>query len=576
MVAAVAAALGAGASAAAGGPEFARRYQRFAVAADHPLASEAGAEILRAGGNAVDAAVATSFALSVVRPFSCGIGGGGFMVIAGADAPPTAICYREMAPAAIGPETYERIDDRDASVRGGLACGVPGTVAGLLHALEKYGSMDRARVLAPAIRLAREGFAADAAYAGAARGVIAKFDAQPEWKKRFAFTWERFLGAGKVSEGDIIKLPEQAAVLEAIAAHGREGFYAGEVGEAVVQAVRAAGGEITIEDLAAFKVVELTPLRTEFDGRVYLTMPPPSSGGLAMAQVFGLLERTKVREQVTRNNAAAYTQLVAEAFKHAFADRATWLGDPAFVDVPVARLLSGPYLDGLAKRIEIGRTHGPEWYGSRPEGEAGAPGLPDDGGTSHLCVVDADGLAVACTETINLHLGSLVSSDRLGFCLNNEMDDFTTRGGEANAFGLKQSDRNRPAAGKRPLSSMSPTIVLDADGRVRAVAGGSGGPRIITATTQVLLNALVRGDDAARAVERGRIHHQWSPNVLEVEPGFAERHQGMGVDIWMRKVHHQVATAKPAETACVQLIVREKDGWHAASDPRKGGRPAGE
>lgn len=559
---------------------FAARYERFAVAADHPMASEAGTEIMRAGGNAVDAAVATSFALSVVRPFSCGIGGGGFMVIAGGNdaamKPGVAICYREMAPGAAGPEYFERLDDRDASVRGGKACGVPGTVAGLLHALEKYGSMDRARVMAPAIRLAREGFKADEAYAAAARGVIAKFEDHPEWKTRFVFAWERFVGAGKVEVGDTIKLPEQATVLESIAAHGREGFYAGEVGEAVVQAVREAGGAMTIEDLAAFKVLELTPLRAEFDGRVFLTMPPPSSGGLAMAQVFGLLERTKLRSQVEKNNPAAYTQLVAESFKHAFADRATWLGDPAFVDVPATRLLSGPYLDGLARRIEIGRTHGPEWYGSRPDEGGEAPRVPDDGGTSHLCVVDANGMAVACTETINLHFGSLVSSDRLGFCLNNEMDDFTTRGGEANAFGLRQSDRNRPAPGKRPLSSMSPTIVLDAEGRVRAVAGGSGGPRIITATTQVLLNALVRGDDAARAVERERIHHQWSPDVLEVEPGFAERHQGMGVDIWMRKVHHQVVTAKPTETACVQLIVREKDSWHAASDPRKGGRPAGE
>jgi gamma-glutamyltranspeptidase/glutathione hydrolase len=303
-----------------------------------------------------------------------------------------------------------------------------------------------------------------------------------------------------------------------------------------------------------------------------------------MAEVFGLLERKHLGEQVGKQAWAAYTQILVESFKHAFADRAAWLGDPAFVDVPVARLISGPYLDGLAKQIQFGRTFAPEFYGSRPEPAPDPADPPHDHGTSHLSIIDlrpGKRMAVACTETINLHFGSLVSSDQLGFCLNDEMDDFTTRwdkdgAAAANAFNLVQSERNRPQPGKRPLSSMSPTIVLDKDGRVEAVAGGSGGPRIITATVQVLLNTLLRGDDAWAAVSRKRIHHQWKPNELELEPGFDERQTGLGVDMWMRKQHHQVVESKPTETACVQLIVRKQGKLDAACDPRKGGAPAGE
>ncbi len=578
-------------------------FHHYAVAADHPLASRAGAEILERGGNAVDAAVATSFALSVVRPFSCGLGGGGFMVIYSeksddsvkASGPRAiAINYRETAPACAVPDYFQKLDDPLASTRGGKACAVPGSVAGLLHALDRYGTLDRARVLAPAIRLANEGFPADAAYAAAAGGLIAQFEKHPDWKTRFAFTWERFLGAGQVKVGDMIRLPEQARVLEAVAARGRDGFYTGQVAQDIIDADRAAGGGLTLADLAGYKVVETEPLRAGFDGRTLITMPPPSSGGVAMAEVFGLLDRKHLAEQVKNQAWAAYTQIIVESFKHAFADRATWLADPAFADVPVRRLLSGPYLDRLASYIEIGRTNPPELYGSRPGDPMIDPGPPpEDGGTSHFSIIDlrTDGgrapMAVACTETINLHFGSLVSSDKLGFCLNDEMDDFTTRWNDAakpgkpepsqpaNAFHLVQSERNRPQPGKRPLSSMSPTIVIDADGRIRAVAGGSGGPRIITATTQVLLNALVRGDDAAHAVARKRFHHQWKPNQLEFEPGFDERQAGLGVETWMRKLHHHVVTAQPEETACVQLILRKADTLDAASDPRKGGAPAG-
>jgi len=579
---------------------FSASYERFAVAADHPLASAAGAEVLRSGGNAVDAAVATSFALSVVRPYACGIGGGGFMVIAGinvgareangdastvgasgeGEGPPprpvplgggvggVCINYREMCPGAVGAEYFEKIDDLEASTRGGKSCGVPGTVAGLMYALDKYGTMERAKVLAPAIRLAREGYACDAAYLRAAKSLIERFDQKPEWKTRFAFTWTRLLASGTIAIGDIIKLPEQAAVLERIAAEGAAGFYKGEVGRTIVEAARADGGELTLEDLAGFEVVEMLPLRVKFAGRTLLMMPPPSSGGLAMAEVFGILERKNLDDVVKTENWAFYTFLLVESLKHAFADRAKFLGDPAFVDVPVARLLSKEYLDELAGRVRVGKVKHSELYGTMGQ-------LPEDGGTSHLSVIDGKGGAVACTETINLGFGSLVATEKLGFCLNDQMDDFTTRRGGVNAFGLQQSDKNLPAPRKRPLSSMSPTIVMDKQGRVEAVAGGSGGPRIITATVQVLLNALVRGDSAARAVSRPRIHHQWKPYLLEIETGFDEKHEGMGVDMWMRKMGNTVKEVTAG--AAVQVIVRNSSGgWDAACDPRVGGKPDGQ
>lgn len=559
-------------------------YARFAVAADHELASRAGAEILAAGGNAVDAAVATSFALSVVRPFSCGIGGGGFMVIALPDNPRTpepgdpvrvAINYRETAPSAVGPDFYQKLAAArpDASIRGGTAAGVPGTVAGLLNALERFGTKDRAVVLAPAIRLAREGFPIDAAYAKVARDRTALFEKHPDYAARFGYLWRVYLREGRFEVGDIIKTPAQAEALELIARDGAAAFYDGPIAEALVAAVNADGGTITRADLAGYRPKDADPLRIEFGGRIFLTMPPPSSGGLALAQTLGILERAGYRTWVSttpgpHEPSAGLMALIVESFKHAFADRAEWLGDPAFVDVPVKKLLDPAYLAQRAAKVNVARTHGPEDYGTRAE----AP--KDDGGTSHLSVIDAAGGAVACTETINLEFGSLLAVERFGFLLNNQMDDFTTQPGRPNAFGLTQSDRNLPSAGKRPLSSMTPTVVLDADGRVRAVAGASGGPRIITGTTLALIYALELGQPAGAAVAMPRMHHQWMPNVLEIEKGFPGAHEGLPTAMWLRKLGHEVKT--PTRECAVQLIVREGHTLHAASDPRKGGRPAGQ
>jgi gamma-glutamyltranspeptidase/glutathione hydrolase len=552
-------------------------YEHEAVAADHPLASAAGAEILAAGGNAVDAAVSTSFTLSVVRPFSCGIGGGGFMVIVlpaldGKPAVVTTINYRETCPATVGPDYYEKLgeDGKDASKHGGKAVATPGTMLGLLYALDKHGSMKRADVLAPAIRTARAGFLADAAYAKAAREAIEKFEKRPEWKARFAFMWERFLGSGTLREGDRIVLPEQAAALELLAREGAKAVTEGELGRAICAAAAGDGGTLAIGDLQSFKPVETGPIRFEAFGRTFVTMPPPSSGGVALAQIFGIMERRDARGMVKGEEWAVYTHTMVESFKHAFADRAEWMADPAFVEVPVKRLLSDEYLAERAAKIQRVRTQDPMLYGTRA-----AP--PDDGGTSHLCVVDARGGAVSCTETINLAFGSFLAVPGFGFILNDQMDDFTTRRGEPNAFKLVQSDKNLPAPGKRPLSSMTPTIVLDKDGKVEAVVGASGGPRIITGTAQALLNSLLLGLPAAEAVARPRLHHQWTPNILEIEDNYPGRWHGLEVRFWMQKLRHQTIPA--TEHCAVQLIERvEKDGkvrWEAAGDPRKGGVPAG-
>lgn len=564
---------------------FSGTFAKHAVAADHPLASQAGAEILAIGGNAVDAAVATSFALSVVRPFSCGIGGGGFMVIhlrqhprmkIGVDGFRTTFNYRESCPAGVGPDYFEKLDEQ-ASTIGAKAVATPGSVAGLLRALSAYGTMERSAVLAPAIALARGGFIVDEAYAKAAAEVIEKFEKNPAWKARFAFIWQRLLNEGRVAKGDRIKLPEQAEALELIARDGAAAFYEGPIAEAILKATRSDGGALSAEDLKAYQPVEQEPLVFNFDGRTFLTMNLPSSGGVAMAQTLGLLERVKIAEVAKERGgfAAPVMALTAEAFKHAYADRARWLGDAQSAAQNVPKILAPANLDAIAKRVKIGRTGPSESYGTKLPGAAGAG--KDDAGTSHLCVIDAQGNAVSCTETINLEFGSLLAVPEFGFVLNNEMDDFAARAGKPNAFGLTQGASNRPGPGKRPLSSMSPTIVLGRKGaepvKAELVAGASGGPRIISATTQVVMMALLLDMPADQAVAHGRIHHQWSPNLLEVEANIDERWEGLAVRDWMRKLGHQLA--KEPKHAAVQLIKRTPKGLQAASDPRKGGAPAG-
>lgn len=544
----------------------AQPFPAGAVAADHEAASEAGAAMLRRGGNAVDAVVAASFALSVVRPESCGIGGGGFMIVLLGPEHPRgpariAINYREQAPAAVGPDFFEHARP-GASTHGGAAVGVPGTVAGLLYALEKLGSLPREVVLAPAIRLAEEGFAVDRSYVNSlaeARRAMARHDPGGE---RFA-EFGRVFAPAEVKVGDVLRQPNKARALREIAARGRGGFYAGPVGEAIVAAVRADGGVLSLSDLSAFSVREGSPLEFDFHGRRVLTMPPPSSGGIAAAQILGVFGRTLPAGAA--HNSAEYIHAFTEASKHAFADRARYLNDPECAGcppVPVKAMLDPGVLDERAATFDARRTRPAAFYGLVLEGH-------EDGGTSHLSAVDAKGNAVSCTETVNLEFGSLIVVPEYGILLNNQMDDFTTRRGAPNAFGLRQSDRNLPAPGKRPLSSMTPMIVLEGE-RPVLLAGANGGPRIISATVQAMLNVLLFDMSAAEAVGAPRVHHQWMPDVLRLDAALArdaalvEALEGKG---------HRLGERSPS--AAVQLIRLTPGGWDAASDPRKGGRPAG-
>lgn len=547
------------------------RSARGVVAADHRLASGAGAEILSRGGNAVDAAVATCLALSVVRPDASGIGGGGFMLIHIEEHPTqnpgdTVINYRETCPGGIGPDTYERWNDAEASRFGGRAVAVPGSIAGLLHALEKYGTLDRAAVFAPAIRLAESGFPADAHHVRSAEAVAERFGAHPGWDERFAFVWTHLMREGRVKIGDTIRNPDQGRALRLIAERGRAGFYDGPVADAIIERVRGDGGVLTRRDLAGFEVVESEPIRVPWREYTLLVMPPPSSGGIAVAQTFALADLAGLRIGRDGWPDADNAHLLAEIFKHAFADRARHLADPAFHHVPVDAMLDPAALDRVADSIDRERANALDIYGIIPP--------PEDGGTSHVSVVDSMGNAVACTETINLQFGSLLTVPGFGFCLNNQMDDFTTVRGGANAFGLRQADANLPRPGQRPLSSMSPTIVLDAEGRVFAIAGASGGPRIITSTAQALLRVLLAQASAEEAVRAPRLHHQWSPDTT-----YFERWPTLGVPESTRDEltarGHPLAVRR--DIGAVQLIRRSAGGrWQASSDPRKGGEPAWE
>jgi len=569
-------------------------FSRAAVAADHRLASAAGLEVLRKGGSAIDAAVATSFALSVVRPYSCGIGGGGFMVIylkehprleelSGGRPITTTLNYREVGTGVCGPDYFEGDADPDSATHGGKAVCVPGHVAGLLTALEKYGTLDRAAVLAPAIRLAEEGYDADAHFVASSQEVIEWISAKPERAPRFPYLWERLLKHGKVKIGDRIELTEQAKVLKLIAEQGAAGFYEGPVAEAIVRAVTADRGGMTLDDLKGYTVQELAPLVTQFRGEWVMTMPPPSSGGIVLAQTLGMLEsRSADLRRIVKgpgHNSPEYGHLVIECFKHAFADRARWMGDPNFVNVPTAGLLSPEYIADRARSIDLSTTQAIDTYGT-------AQPPADDDGTSHLCVVDEWGNAVSCTETINLVFGSLVAVPEYGFILNDEMDDFLARTGVANAFGLDHAVLNKPQPGKRPLSSMTPTIVLSADPhhpKVRMpgteagallpeavlLAGGSGGPRIISGTIEAVLNATVFGMDAAKAVSLPRFHHQWHPNKALLEDALV----GGEFEAGLKSRGHETGVKNPV--AAVQMIKRTPTGLQAASDPRKGGAPAG-
>ncbi len=543
-------------------------YQHGIVAADHAAASEAGAKILREGGNVVDAAVATSFALSVVRPASCGIGGGGFMVIWDAKKQKAvALDYRERAPADVSAKDYggaaDAGKDEPVSVRGGTAVGVPGTVAGLCYAAKEYGRLPMSQLLQPVIDLCRNGVEIDAHDIEVQASTLQKIRSHNGYNARFAPLVKGYLNGGvKWKIGDRFHSP-QLQVLERIAAHGAASFYEGDVAEAICDAVANESGKMQLSDLQKYAPSERNVLQADFHGRQLITMPPPSSGGIALLQTLQSLEAWEKTQQVSLqslgHNSADYIHVVTESLKHAFADRAEFLGDADFIEVPVTKLLSEEYAAQIAAHIDQQKT--------QPMQDYGRFFANDDGGTSHFSVMDEEGNAVACTETINLTFGSFVVVPEFGILLNNQMDDFAANPGKANAFGLIQGAANAIVPGKRPLSSMTPTIIIE-DGKATYACGASGGPRIITATLQNLLNHTVFGIPVDQAVAAPRFHHQWSPDELLLEP---ELFQTVSAPL-QAKGH---ITQRASSLAATQGAALQTGQLTGGSDPRKHGQPAG-
>jgi gamma-glutamyltranspeptidase / glutathione hydrolase len=536
------------------------------VATDHWQASQIGAEVLKNGGNAVDAAIATSLALSVVRNQSTGIGGGGFMVIRLANGQTTVLDYRETAPAAAHQNMY--LDAQGAvipglSTVGYRAVGVPGLLAGISMASQKYGSKPLKALFQPAIQLAEQGFIADAHFREASETVMER-GALPEFKRVFFKS-----GQKPYLLGEKMKLPELAQSLKILADKGISEFYTGSLAKKIVAAMQQNGGLITAQDLANYQPQVRQPLKGTYRGYEILTMPPPSSGGTALIEMLNLLEPQALGWNSSGFGSSHYVHTVAEVMKHAYADRAEFLGDPAFVKVPVEELTSKAYATQLQTRLQAAQNHTlpRNHYGKKGLSYSSSKAPIEDHGTTHFSVMDRWGNVVAATETVNTYFGSLVVVPGTGILLNNQMDDFSSKPGVPNAFGLIGNAANAIAPGKKPLSSMTPTIVLK-QGKPFMTVGASGGPRIITGTFQTILNVIDFGMNVSEAVSMPRFHHQWVPETL-----FIEREMPLDVRRALEAKGHKLEIGQSEST--VQAIVMQNGRMTAASDPRKGGLPAG-
>ncbi|MGH7927896.1 MAG: gamma-glutamyltransferase [Candidatus Binatia bacterium] len=518
------------------------------VIADSELASSAGMEILKRGGNAVDAAVATAFALAVVDQASSGLGGGGFMVIYDAkERRAHALDFRETAPEAARAALYSRNGkpSRDLSVTGALAVAVPGEVAGLLQASKRFGALPLQDLLAPAIRYATEGFPLEAPLRYA-------IDRQQSAMKKFPDLGRVYMPKGEVpAEGEIIRQPELGETLEAIASNGAESFYQGWIAEAIVETIKKQGGTLTADDLKHYKAVWREPLLGSYRKRRVITMPPPSSGGVAILQMLNVLEGHRLHE--IPHNSPTYLHLITEVLKHAFADRAQYLGDPDFVNAPIATLVSEHYAAWIRGRISAVKTQPAKFYGL-------AHFKSEQGGTTHLSVIDRNGNAVACTLSVNTRFGSKLLVPQTGIVMNNTMDDFSIHS-TGNVYGLVGNEANSLQPKKRPLSSMSPTIILRGE-RPELIVGAAGGPRIISATLQTILNVIDFRMPVDKAVDAPRIHHQWIPERLDVEHELAEETKRS----LERRGH---ALREVRAVGVVQAIVAERGRISGAADPRK-------
>ena len=531
---------------------------RGMVASDAPLATRVGVQILKEGGNAIDASVGTAFALAVVLPAAGNIGGGGFFVARLSDGTSAALDFREKAPHAATHGMYLDAQGRptDRSITGHCAAGVPGSVAGLWEAHRKYGTIPWAKLVGPAIRLAADGFIVDQHFSESVREDSSRL-------VQFPSSAALFLPGGRpVQTGTLWRNPHLAATLRRIAENGPAGFYEGETASLIEAEMKKGGGLITKEDLLEYKPVWRPPIEFSYRDYRIISMPPPSSGGITLAMIANILEGYDLRSMEWHS--AGTLHLIAESMRRAYADRNHYLGDPDFVPIPSGKLLSKDYARQRRETIRRDRATPSREVGAVTDGEM------ESMHTTHFSVVDAMGNAVALTTTINLGYGSAVTVGGAGFLLNNEMDDFASKPGSPNAFGLVQGEANAIAPGKRVLSSMAPTIVLGADGKPILVTGASGGPRIITAVFQVISNVVDYGFDISAAVSAPRIHHQHLPDrIVYEENGFSsETLAALGAR------GHVVAPAPHLGIAA--SILRKNGAWHGLSDPRANSLAEGE
>ena len=532
-------------------------------------ATRIGVGVLERGGNAIDAAIAVSLALSVSDGHHSGIGGGGFLLVRLADGSAFAVDARETAPAAAHRDMYvvEGVPE-NASRIGALSVGTPGLVAGLALARERWGTKPWAELVLPAAELADEGFAIGRSHSRS-MGFWQKFVGAERFPETAAIQLD---GGAPPAEGWRLVQRDKAETLRRLAAEGPELFYRGDLAAAIAGAVQERGGILTAEDLAAYEPKVREPIRGTYRDLAVLSFPPPSSGGIALVEILNVLEGFDLRPLGAGSSASLH--LVAEAMKLAFADRAAYLGDSDFVDVPIAGLTSKAYADGLRARINPPRWRRAPWTWGRREValRVEGPGEPArGGGTTHFSITDAAGNAVAVTQTINLILGSGITVPGTGIVLNDEMDDFSVAPDTPNAFGLVDTTgANAVAAGKRPLSSMTPTIV-EKDGRVFMVTGSPGGPRIITTTLLSILHVVDWDMDVMEAVSRPRFHHQWVPDRVLVEPAFAR-----DVVEALRARGHRVEVSERNWSSAQAIVVDPETGRHTGgSDPRSDGLALG-
>ncbi|WP_232036624.1 gamma-glutamyltransferase [Pragia fontium] len=521
------------------------------VSSVNSTATRAGVEVLKKGGNAVDAAVAIGYVLAVAHPQAGNIGGGGFMLLRTKEGKTTAIDFREMAPSKATRDMFlDEKGDADAkkSLTSHLASGVPGTVAGFALANKEYGSMPMAELIKPAIRLARDGFPVNEALADdldvygrevllnnpTSRAIFFKPDGTP-WKK-----------------GETLVQTNLAHSLSLIAKEGPDAFYKGKIADEIVAEMSQHGGLISKEDMANYKAVERTPVSGTYKGYEIFSMPPPSSGGIHIVQIMNILENFDLKSM--GQNSADAIHVMSEAMKYAYADRSEYLGDPDFIKVPVKALTSKAYAKQLASQIVMDKANP---SANIKPGKL-APYESDQ--TTHFSVVDSQGNAVAVTYTLNTNFGSGIVAGKSGILLNNQMDDFSAKPGVPNVYGLIGGEANAVQAGKRPLSSMSPTIVTK-DGKVVLVTGSPGGSRIITTVLQIVLNTIEFNMNIAEATNAPRIHHQWLPEEIRIEKGISTDTINL-----LEKKGHKVSV-KPT-MGSTQSIVVTPEGLFGAADPR--------